>query len=263
MTFAIKGCTAVVTGATRGIGRQIALRLGRAGARLVVVGRTVSESADAILAGSLQAVVADLEAEGIEARSVQADMTSSDDIARIAESALEWYGGCDILVNNAAYTSNGPVIEVPWWRWEKGFRVQVVGPLQLCQALVPQMLDRGAGRVLSVSSGAAVTLADSLALYSTTKQAMERWNEFMHLELGGRGVAFNVFRIDSVVSTESWWHVYNTQGEEIATGGNGIGELQTPEHTAACAEWMIQQPADWSGHAVGFSDIASLGGPQV
>ncbi|MCY3967202.1 MAG: SDR family NAD(P)-dependent oxidoreductase [bacterium] len=261
MPFSIDGSVAVVTGATRGIGRQIAFRLGRSGAKLVVVGRTGADHPDALLPGSLPEVVAALAEEGIEACSVQADLTSSDDIARIVADTLEWHGGCDILVNNAAYTSNGPIIEVPWARWEKGFRVQVVGPMQLCQGLVPKMLERGTGRVLSVSSGASLSLSHNLALYSTTKQAMERWSEYMHLELGGQGVTFNVLRVDSIVSTEGWWHVYNTQGEDIATGGNGLDTLQTPEYAATCAEWMIRQPDDWSGHSTGFKDIEALGGP--
>ncbi len=261
MSFTFDGSVAVVTGATRGIGRQIAFRLGRAGARLVVVGRTGSEDPDAVLPGSLPEVVAALGEEGIEARSVQANLTSADDTARIVNETLEWYGRCDILVNNAGYTSNGPMIEVPWSRWERAFRVQVVGPMQLCQGFVPGMLERGSGRVLSVSSGSATEISPNLALYSTSKQAMERWNAYMHLELGGQRVAFNVLQVDSIVSTEGWWHVYNTQGAEIATGGAGLETLKTPEHTAECAEWMIRQPDDWSGHIVGFDDITALGGP--
>ncbi len=261
MSFSVEGSVAVITGATRGIGRQIAFRLGRAGARLVVVGRTGSDDPDAVLPGSLPEVVAALGEEGIEARSVQANLTSADDTARIVDRTLEWYGGCDILVNNAGYTSNGPIIDVPSSRWERAFRVQVVGPLQLCQGLLPGMLERGSGRVLSVSSGSATAISPNLALYSTSKQAMERWNASMHLELGGRGVAFNVLRVDHIVSTEGWWHVYNTQGAEIATGGAGLETLKTPEYTAECADWMIRQPDDWSGHVVGFDDIIALGGP--
>ncbi|MYH95237.1 MAG: SDR family NAD(P)-dependent oxidoreductase, partial [Acidimicrobiia bacterium] len=76
MSFSVEGSVAVITGATRGIGRQIAFRLGRAGARLVVVGRTGTDDPNAVLPGSLPEVVAALGAEGIEARSVQANLTS-------------------------------------------------------------------------------------------------------------------------------------------------------------------------------------------
>ena len=62
------------------------------------------------------------------------------------------------VVNNAAFTSNGPIMQIPWRRWQTSFRLQVVAPLQLCQGFVPGMLERGAGRVLNVSSAASVAL---------------------------------------------------------------------------------------------------------
>ena len=255
------GAVVVVTGATRGIGRQIALRLGHLGAAIVAVGRTGTDDPDAVLPGSLPELARVMDAEGITVHTVRANLTDPDDTARIVDETLGRFGRCDVLVNNAAFTSNGPIMAVPWSRWEKAFRVQVSAPLQLCQGLVPGMLERGEGRVVNVSSSAATALTPDLGLYSTSKQAMERWNASMHLEVGGRGVSFNVLRVDRVVTTEGWQHVYDTQGEEIATGGGGLAATMTPEAAAAHAEWVIRQPTGWSGHVVGFDDIAALGGP--
>lgn len=257
------GDVVVVTGATRGIGRQIAFNLGRAGASIVVVGRTAVDDPNAPLPGSLPEVAAALEAEGIEVHTVAANLTDAAATDQIVVETLDRFGRCDILVNNAAFTSNGPVMQIPASRWEKAFRVQVVAPLQLCHGFVPGMVERGKGLVLNVSSAAATAFTPDLALYSTSKQAMERWSTSMHLEVGGGGVAFNVLRVDRVVKTEGWQYVYDTQGEEIATGGGGLDALMTSEEVAAHAEWMIRRSRNWSGHIVGFDDITALGGPPT
>ncbi|HSS08434.1 MAG TPA: SDR family oxidoreductase, partial [Acidimicrobiales bacterium] len=193
--FELRGAVAVVTGATRGIGKQAAWALGRAGARLVIVGRTSAAAPNPQLPGTVEGVADELAAAGIDARGVQANLVDPADTERIVASTHEWYGRCDVLVNNAAYTSNGPMIEVPWRRWQSAFRVQVVAPLQLCQGFVPGMLERGGGRVVNISSGASTSDMPNLALYSVSKLAMERWSEYMNLELGGRGVSFNTLRV--------------------------------------------------------------------
>ncbi|HUZ09832.1 MAG TPA: SDR family oxidoreductase [Acidimicrobiales bacterium] len=262
-SFDLADAVAVVTGATRGIGRAVAEALGRAGTRVVVVGRTGDQAPHPTLPGTVESVVAELAAEGVEARGVQADLSDPDATKRIVDETLLAFDRCDVLVNNAAFTSNGPVLEIPWRRWQTAFRLQVVAPMQLCQAFVPAMLQRGSGRVLNVSSGTSQALTPNLALYSTSKLAMERWNEYLHLELGGGGVSFNTLRVDRLVATEGWRHVLETQGEEIATGGAGLAALVTPSQAAEHVLWMLGQPAEWSGQTVGFEDVSRLGGPPT
>jgi NAD(P)-dependent dehydrogenase (short-subunit alcohol dehydrogenase family) len=262
-SFEIDGAVAVVTGATRGIGRQIAATFGRAGARVVVVGRTGDGAPNPVLPGTVEQVVTAMQADGVDALAVQADLSDPDATQRIVDDTLAWHGRCDVLVNNAAFTSNGGIFDVPWRRWQTAFRLQVVAPLQLCQGLVPSMFERGAGRVINVSSGASQAMTPNLGLYSTSKAAMERWNDYMELELGGRGVSFNTLRVDRLVTTEGFHHVLETQGEEIATGGNGMANTMTSEQAAEHALWMVRQPSEWTGQTVGFEDITALGGPPT
>ncbi len=250
-------------GGTRGIGRAVASALARAGAEVVVVGRSGQASPDPRLPGTVDEMVAVLAAAGVEALAVQADISDPDQTERIVERCLAWRGRCDILVNNAAFTSNGPIMTVPWRRWQKAFRVQVVAPLQLCQGFVPGMIERGAGRVINVSSGAAQSLTPGLALYSTSKLAMERWSDYMSLELTGMGVAINTLRVDRIVTTEGFQYVLETQGEDVATGGQGMSGVMSPDEAAAHVLWMASQPIAWTGHTVGFEDIARAGGPPV
>jgi NAD(P)-dependent dehydrogenase (short-subunit alcohol dehydrogenase family) len=203
-------------------------------------------------------VAAELEAQGVETRLVQADLTDQDQTGEVIAKTLDWHGRCDVLVNNAGYTSNGPVLEVPSSRWQKAMRVQVVAPLQLVQGLVPGMLERGSGRVLNISSEAASTLAPNLALYSVSKLAMERLTEYLHLELGGRGVSFNALHVERLVSTEGWRYVYDTQGEEIANMGVPMSELVSPQQLGHQIRWLVEQPSSWSGHIVSCADVDAL-----
>jgi citronellol/citronellal dehydrogenase len=259
--FQLADRVAVVTGSTRGIGRETALALGRAGAAIVLVGRTVDAAPNPVMGGTLESVAAELDGLGVPVCSVRADLTDPAATAQVVEETLAWRGRCDVLVNNAAFTSNGPILEVPAKRWTKGFAAQVVAPLQLAQGFVVGMLERGSGRVVNVSTASATALEPGLSLYSVTKQAMERLTEYLHLELGGQGVSFNAMRIDRVITTETWKYIRDTQGEEIATLGGSVTESMTPEEMAAQLVWMIRQPASWSGNVVGCAELEKLGGP--
>jgi NAD(P)-dependent dehydrogenase (short-subunit alcohol dehydrogenase family) len=257
----LTGAVAVVTGATRGIGKQAALELGRAGAKVVLVGRTRDTRPHAVLPGTLESVAAELAAEGVDTHTIQADLTDAGQTQQIVAETLEAWGRCDVLVNNAAYTSNGPVLDVPWQRWEKAMRAQVVAPLQLVQGFVPGMFERGSGRVVNISSSVASALTPNLALYSVTKQAMERLNDYLHLELGGRGVSFNVLHIELPVKTEGWQYVLDTQGEEIVGADDPDFHAVSPEFIGQQIRWLAEQPVTWSGHNVSCADVSALGGP--
>lgn len=258
----LTGKVTVITGSTRGIGRAAAIAAGEAGASVVVVGRSSRTSVGRKLVGTVEDLADELGWRGIEALAVQADLADPDQTQQIVDRTLEWKGTCHVLVNNAAYTSNGPVLSVPWRRWQTAFRVQVVAPLQLCHGFVPGMLERGEGRIVNVSSGASQSVTADLGLYSTSKLAMERWAEYMQMELTGTGVAINTLRVDRIVATEGFQYVLETQGEEVATGGQGLAATMSPREAADHLVWMLTRPTSWSGNIVGFADISSAGGPS-
>ena len=259
----LAGVVAVVTGATRGIGRVTANVLGRAGADVVVVGRSTKERPDAWAPGTLEEVAAQLAEQGIEALAVQADLTKAEGVQAVIDQTMQWRGRCDLLVNNAAYTSNGPILEIPPRRWQTGFQMQVSTPLQLIQAFVPGMLERGDGRVINIGTRAAVEFMPDLHLYGVTKCAAERLTKALDYELGGRGVSFNVFRIDQVVTTEGWHVVLEQQGEAMAMGGYTATELVSPEECAEITLWMAQQPTSWSGNALPIAELRALMGADA
>jgi NAD(P)-dependent dehydrogenase (short-subunit alcohol dehydrogenase family) len=259
----LAGTVALVTGATRGIGRVTATVLGEAGADVVVVGRSTNDRPDAWAPGTLEEVAAQLEAQGVDALAVQADLTKPDDVQSLIDQTMAWRGRCDLLINNSAYTSNGPILEIPPRRWQTGFQMQVSTPLQLIQAFVPGMLERGEGRVINIGTRAAVEFMPDLHLYGVTKCAQERLTQALDYELGGRGVSFNVFRIDQVVTTEGWHVVLEQQGEAMAMGGYTASELVTPEECAAITYWMARQPTSWSGNALPIAALRELMGASA
>jgi NAD(P)-dependent dehydrogenase (short-subunit alcohol dehydrogenase family) len=251
----VRGMVAVVTGATRGIGRATAEVLGRAGAHVVVVGRSTRAEPNRYMPGTVEDVVESMTAAGMAAHGVAADLYDVDDTQRIVDETLSHFGRCDILVNNAAYTANAPMMDVSIKRWQIGFRLQVIAPHQLCQAFVPAMIERGVGRVVQISSGASQSTTPYLALYGVTKLAMERWNEFLEAELGGRGVSFNTMRIDALVRSEGFELVLERQGEDIATAGQGLSSTMSSETCAEFVHYLATRPASFSGQTVGFEDL--------
>lgn len=154
----LTGKVAIVTGSSRGIGKRTALALARRGARLVVTARS-AETAQGELPGTIRQTVREIEAIGGEAVAVAADLADPEHLERIARTALDRFGGVDILVNNAAVTVGyhwaAPLLEMPRADWLHHFAVNVHAPFTLAQLTVPSMEARGGGRILNVTTGSA------------------------------------------------------------------------------------------------------------
>lgn len=253
----LAGRVAVVTGATRGIGRAVARSLARDGARLVLVGRSTAERPNSTLPGTLEEATDELRALGAEVHAVNADLGSEDDTERIVDETLATFGRCDVLVNNAAFMPSAPVMQTPPHRWLRILRINAVAPLQLCQRVVPGMLERGWGRILNVSSGASVGSPPDLFAYGSSKQCLDRLTVALDAELGGRGVAVNSVQVGAV-ATEM--HLYS------ATSGilerQGTGAVGTPFDPAAVAEAfrsILRRPGDYRGNVLTFDDLVGMG----
>lgn len=251
----LAGRVAVVTGATRGIGRAVARALAAADARLVLVGRSTNEHPNSTLPGTLEEAAEELRASGAEVLTINADLGSPDDTDRIAETTLAAFGGCDILVNNAAFMPSGPVLGMPSRRWLAILRINAVAPLQLCQALVPGMFERGWGRVLNVSSGASNGGPPDLFMYGSSKHCLDRLTVSLHAEAGGRGVAFNAVQVGTV-ATEMYFH--SAQTGILERQGTVIERIFDPAAVADAFVWLLRQPADYSGRVLTFDDLIAL-----
>ena len=160
---------AIITGASKGIGKAIARALGQQGAKIVIASRkqeAVDETAKEFLA------------EGIDAIGIAAHMGDMLQIKNLVEQTVKHFGGIDIIVNNAAANpSFGPIAETDNNVFDKIMEVNVKGPLELCKLVYPIMKQRGGGSVINISSIEGITPGTGLGLYSVSKSAAFVYNK--------------------------------------------------------------------------------------
>jgi NAD(P)-dependent dehydrogenase (short-subunit alcohol dehydrogenase family) len=149
------GKVVIITGASRGVGKQAALDFARRGAHVVLAARTVGTSND--LPGSLDETVKQIEDMGAEAFAIPTDLASEADLNALVDAVDDYFGGVDILINNAAATTgeiwSKRFLELTREEWLYQFAVNVHAPFTLMQRVVPFMEKRGGGRIINLSTG--------------------------------------------------------------------------------------------------------------
>ena len=196
------GKRVLVTGASRGIGAATAQRFGAEGADVAIVARTLDEHDH--LAGSLRETAARVESSGVRAAIITADLADEADRTRVVPAAVDALGGSiDVLVNNAAAAMYAPLLSFGLKRRRITFEVNVHAPLDLAQAVVPAMIERGEGWVVNLSSASARPVGSStIALYGASKAALNRLTKGLAAELAGTGVRVNTVEPRAAVMTE-------------------------------------------------------------
>ncbi|HEX6506228.1 MAG TPA: SDR family NAD(P)-dependent oxidoreductase [Chloroflexota bacterium] len=229
----LEGKTALVTGGGRGIGRSIALALARAGTRVVITGRGQD---------ALETVREEL---GPQAVAVAGDVSNESDVRRIVESA----GAIDILINNAGIISPiAPLAESPPDAWRENLEVNLYGVYLTCRYTVPGMLERGFGRIINVSSGAARGRTAGWSAYSASKAGVESLTKVLAIEVGDRGVHVNAIR-PGIVDTDMQVEIRSTPEElfdsvERFRGYKERGALRSPDDPARLVLWLLSEEAD-------------------
>jgi len=173
------GKTALVTGASSGIGRLLALRLARQGARVALVARRADE---------LQGLAAQIERDGGQALALPCDVAERDDVSTAAGAALAAFGHVDILVNNAGYGHHRRFLEWDLDDMERMMRVNFLGSLYWTKALLPQMVERRTGWIVFVASVAGKLGVPEESAYAASKFAMVGLAEALSIELEDEGV---------------------------------------------------------------------------
>src|SRR5882672_11684613 len=193
----LDGKVVVVTGASRGIGAEIARLFAAEGGRVVCAARTLREG-DHQMAGSLETTVGDIRAAGGEARAVAANIAEPGECERLIGAARETYGPIDVLVNNAALTYYLPTKDYPLNRWLRSWAVNSHAPFVLSQLVLAEMIPRRAGAIVNISSGAAIgpgrgPYPDPAAgarggtCYGAEKAALERFTQGLAAEVYQHG----------------------------------------------------------------------------
>jgi NAD(P)-dependent dehydrogenase (short-subunit alcohol dehydrogenase family) len=244
---------ALVTGASRGIGRATAVALAQAGFDVAVAARTRTEGAGrneatgGSLPGSIESTCALVEAEGRRALGVQLDLLDTASIDTAARTVIGAWGGVDVLVNNAVHTGDGSMTllaDLDATTLRTKLEANVVAQLVLTQALLPAMLARGGGMIVNLSSAVAVTDPPAPAgeggwgfAYAASKAAFHRLAGMLAVELGPRGiVAVNVdpgFVVTEAMAVNAREH-----------GLEGRYRGAPPSVPAAVIAWLARHPDD-------------------
>jgi 3-oxoacyl-[acyl-carrier protein] reductase len=230
----LEGKIALVTGASRGIGKAIALRLAADGAAVVVNYASNSAAADA--------VVSEIEASGGAAFAVGADIGKLPDVERLAAAVHDRYGPVNILVHNAGVTLDHPRLDaITPQLFDAMFDLSTRGPLFLTQKIVEKMPD--GGRIIGISSASTQRKVPGLALYTGARAAMEAILRVLAAELAPRGITANTVS-PGAVETDLFAHNSNIRREELLRL-IPMGRFGQPEDIADVVAFVASDDARW------------------
>ena len=241
----LDGKVAIITGASRGIGKAVAELFADEGASVICAARTVGEG-DHILEGSLTTTVAGIEKAGGKAAVVQVDVSKEESCLKLVAKTKDLFGPADVLVNNAALTYFIPVKDIPVRRWLRSFSVNFHGPFILSQAVLQDMAPRKSGAIVNISSGAAIgpgrgpypdASGRGGTLYGSEKAALERFTQGLAEELYEHGISVTCVSPSQVVPTPGTVYHKLVSGMDDPRG-------EPPELMAKAALLLSTEPLD-------------------
>ncbi|BCL79257.1 3-oxoacyl-ACP reductase [Ktedonobacteria bacterium brp13] len=203
----LNGKVALVTGGGRGIGRATALLLAQEGCDVAILARTPRE---------IEQVASEIRAMGQRSIALTSDLSDNESIARACTALAQQFGPVDILMNNAGVVEPlGRTETVDLDQWSRAIHINLVGPFQLIQACLPTMLERGWGRIVNVSTGAAAgTGMKNANAYAVSKSGLEMLTVNLAAELAGTGVMVNAIH-PGAVNTAMLTHVRSQPAERV------------------------------------------------
>jgi citronellol/citronellal dehydrogenase len=242
----LDGKVVVVTGASRGIGADIARLFAAEGGRVVCTARTLREG-DHPLAGSLEGTVGDIHAAGGEAIAVAADISELSGCERLMEEARRAYGGVEVLVNNAALTYFIETQDYPVSKWLRSWAVNLHAPFILSKLALEDMIPRRCGSIVNISSGSAIGPGRGPypeperylggTCYGAQKAALERFTQGLAREVYSCGISVTAVAPSRVVPTPGTVHHKLVSGLDDPRG-------EPPILMARAALLLATEPCD-------------------
>ena len=237
-SFSLSGQVALVTGAKRGLGRELALTFAGAGADVAVCTRDLE-------GGALEAVVNEVKKAGRRSLGVQADTSRKADVDNLVAKVMEEFGRIDILVNNAAVLIKGMILDMPEADWDRHFDVNVKGYYLVSRAVAAKMVERKKGSIINISSDLAFRATPGHAAYCTSKAAIIMLTRALALELGPHGIRVNtvapgMFRTE--LSKPNWTNPDFMKFMESVTPLGRIGE---PEEMTGAVLYLASSASSY------------------
>jgi 3-oxoacyl-[acyl-carrier protein] reductase len=243
--------SAVVTGASRGIGAAVARALGRAGAGVVVNYHSRAEQAEA--------VAAEIREAGGRAIAVQADVTSGDDIARLAETAHRELGEIAIVVSNASVQNErATFLELGWADYQRQIDATLKAFLFVAQAFLPEMIERGQGRLIGIGSTQTLSPNPGSHAYVTAKAGLTGMLRVLAKEVGEHGVTANLVTPGFTLTDRV--HRLSEEFRQAYADRTPMRRIGVPEDVAAAVSYFASEEAQYvtgtdllvdGGHALG------------
>lgn len=252
----LDGRIAIVSGASRGIGEEIAKLFAAEGAKVVCAARTLNEGDHRFLTGSLAGTVAQIQAAGGKAMAVAADVSNAESCEALVKAATEAFGAPDILVNNAALTYYAPIAEFNVKHWTRAFGVNVHGPFMLSRLVLPEMMAKRRGSIVNISSGSAIgpgrtpfkdaRPVSGSTMYGATKAALERMTQGLAQEVEAHNIAVTALSPSQTVATPGTVHHKLMSGMDDPRG-------EPPTLMARAALLLASEPASKVNGRVTYS----------
>ncbi|WP_223068083.1 SDR family oxidoreductase [Paenibacillus caui] len=230
----LNGKVALVTGASRGIGRTIASRLADLGAKVVINYSSSPEHAEA--------AVQEIKDKGGEAKAIRADISQVSEIATLFEQTIQAFGQIDILVNNAGIMITKRLGEVTEEEFDKQFAINVKGTYFACQEALRHMEERG--RIINLSTSVVGQMFPAYSIYAGTKGAVEQFTRQLAKEFGPKQITINAIA-PGPVNTELFNVGKTEQQIEGMKKMNAFGRLGETEDIASVIEFLASDKSQW------------------
>jgi citronellol/citronellal dehydrogenase len=245
----LEDSVAVVTGASRGVGRATAVVLARAGVHVVCTARSTA-SAPSKMPGTIEETVRQVQALGRRALAVRCDVSQEDQVEALAQRTLTEFGRIDILINNAAANYWAPFADMPMKRWDLVLNVNLRGAVLCTKAFLPHMVRQRSGRIVNVSSGAAVdpeiAASYTMLAYAVSKAGLEMFTGGLGLELRPHQIAVNALRIETYVATE---------GAVMFNPDVDCSTWEKPETAGEYIRWLATREPSFTGKVMTMAQI--------
>ncbi|WP_426445566.1 SDR family oxidoreductase [Paenibacillus sp. S-38] len=230
----LKGKTAIVTGASRGIGRSIAEQLAGLGAQVVINYANSPHKA--------QEVVDAIRQKGGEAAAVQADLSRPAEAEALFAAALRHFGKVDILINNAGVNKVQPILEVTEEDFDKQFLLNAKGTFFACQQAMKHMEEKG--RIINFSTSVTGHMLPAYSVYAGTKGAVEQFTRQLAKEFAVKQITINAVA-PGPVNTELFTEGKTEQQIEGLRKSIALGRIGEPEDIANVIEFLVSEKSQW------------------